>query len=169
MLNFLATFKRFCGEKFRTKLLFSATCHPQIYSQTKIINRILTTLLRTIIQKNLKNQENYLPFIEFVYNKNMHSTSYYFPFEIVHGFNHLTHYFDLFPLPIDERICHVLHSLAMRVCKTDVGIGCRRNYLHSITQRRPSLVQLRSSFYSPAIILFFSNYSQSFAFSCNTL
>jgi len=43
-----------------------------------------------------------LPFIEFAYNRNMHSTTNYSPFEIVYGFNPLTP-LDLIPLPVDER------------------------------------------------------------------
>ena len=70
---------------------------------------------------------------------------------------------------LSRRECYVLHSLAMYACKADIGIRRGHNYLNSIIRRRPSLVQLRSSFYSPTTVLFFSNYSQSFAFSCIVL
>jgi translation initiation factor IF-1 len=43
-----------------------------------------------------------LPFIEFAYNRAMHSTTSYSPFEIVYGFNPLTP-LDLMSLPIDGR------------------------------------------------------------------
>jgi hypothetical protein len=43
-----------------------------------------------------------LPFIEFAYNRAMHSSTSYSPFEIVYGFNPLTS-LDLMPLPIDGR------------------------------------------------------------------
>jgi hypothetical protein len=58
-------------------------------------------LLRTIIQKNLKNWEDCLPFIEFAYNRSVDSTTDFSPFEIVYGFNPLTP-LDLLPLPVDE-------------------------------------------------------------------
>jgi len=44
-----------------------------------------------------------LPFIEFAYNRSVHSTTEFSPFEIVYGFNPLTS-MDLIPLPVDERV-----------------------------------------------------------------
>ena len=86
--------------KLGTKLLFS-TCHPQTDGQTKVVNKTLSTLLRTIIQKNLKSLEDCLLFIEFAYNRSVPSTTNMSPFEIVYGFNPLTP-LDLFPLPVNE-------------------------------------------------------------------
>ena len=71
--------------KLGTKLLFSTTCHPQTNGQT-VVNRTLTQLLRVVIQKNLKNWEDCLSFIEFAYNRSVHSTTEFSPFEIVCGF-----------------------------------------------------------------------------------
>jgi hypothetical protein len=89
--------------KLGTKLLYSTTCHPQTDGQTEVVNRTLIQLLRAIIQKNLKNWEDCLSFIEFAYNHSVHSTNDYSPFEIVYGFNPLTP-LDLIPLPFDERV-----------------------------------------------------------------
>ena len=82
--------------------MFSTTCHPQTDGQTEVVNRTLSQLLRTVIQKNLKSWEDCLPFIEFAFNRSMHSTTSCSPFELVYGFNPLTP-LDLIPLPIDER------------------------------------------------------------------
>ena len=60
------------------------------------------TLLRTIIQKNLKNWEDCLPFIKFANNPSVHSTTNFSPFEIVYAFNPLTP-LELLPLPVNER------------------------------------------------------------------
>jgi hypothetical protein len=67
------------------KLLFSTTCNPQTDGQTKIVNRTLTQLLCTVIQKNLENWEDYFPFIEVAYNRSVHSATEFSPFEIVYG------------------------------------------------------------------------------------
>ena len=81
--------------------MFSTTCHPQTDEQIEVVNRTLSTLLHTIIQKNLKNWEDCLPFIEFSYNRSVHSTTNFSPFKIVYGFNPLTP-LDLLPLPVNE-------------------------------------------------------------------
>ena len=44
-----------------------------------------------------------MPFIEFAYNRSVHSTTNYSPFKIVYGFNPLTS-LDLIPLPVHERV-----------------------------------------------------------------
>ena len=67
VVKFLSDFWKVLWGKLRTKLLFSTTCHPQIDGQTEVVNRTLSSLLRTIIQKNLKNWEDCLSFIEFAY------------------------------------------------------------------------------------------------------
>jgi hypothetical protein len=54
------------------------------------VNRTLSQLLRAIIQKNLKIWEECLPFVKFAYNRTVHSTPGFSPFEIVYGFNPLT-------------------------------------------------------------------------------
>ena len=96
--KFLSHFWRTLWGKIGTKLLFSTTCHPQTDGQTEVVNRTLGTLLRTVIKKNLKSWEACLPHVEFAYNRAVHSTTNYSPFEIVYGFNPLTP-LDLLPMP----------------------------------------------------------------------
>ncbi|XP_073139089.1 uncharacterized protein [Henckelia pumila] len=71
--------------------------------KTEVVNRTLGTLLCSFIKRNLKNWEDCLPFIEFAYNRSVHSTTNYSPFEIVYGFNPLTP-LDLLSLPMSERV-----------------------------------------------------------------
>ena len=101
--KFLSYFWKNFWRKLGTKLLFSITCHPQIDDQTEVVNMTLSTLLRTIIKKNIKAWKEYLPYVEFAYNMYVHSTTKFPPFEIVYGFNPLTS-LDLTPLPLSERV-----------------------------------------------------------------
>jgi hypothetical protein len=73
-VKFVSYFWKVLWGKLGTKLLFLTTCHPQTDGQTEVVNQTLSTLLRTIIQKNLNNSEDCLPFIEFAYNRRVHST-----------------------------------------------------------------------------------------------
>ncbi|RDX91021.1 hypothetical protein CR513_27059, partial [Mucuna pruriens] len=40
-----------------TKLLFSTNCHPKTDSQTEVVNRTLSQLLKCFVGKNLKSWE----------------------------------------------------------------------------------------------------------------
>jgi len=84
--------------------LFSTTCHPQSDGQTEVVNRTLGATLRALVGKNLANWEDCLPFIEFSYNRAIHSSTGYSTFEIVYGFNPLT-VVDLVPLQSSEFVC----------------------------------------------------------------
>jgi len=63
--------------------------------------RLMNNVLCAIIQKNLKNWEKCLPHVEFAYNRSVHSTTSYSPFEVVYDFNPLTP-LDILPLPSNE-------------------------------------------------------------------
>ncbi|KAK1664866.1 hypothetical protein QYE76_053025 [Lolium multiflorum] len=56
-----------------------------------------------MIKKNLKEWEECLPYVEFAYNRAVHSTTELCPFEVVYGFKPITP-LDLLPLPIHERV-----------------------------------------------------------------
>ncbi|KAK1694461.1 hypothetical protein QYE76_011158 [Lolium multiflorum] len=88
--------------KFGIKLLFSSSSHPQTDGQTEVVNRSLSTLLRTLVKKNLKSWEECLPHAEFAYNRAKHSTTSRSPFMIVYGFDPSTA-LDILPLPLHER------------------------------------------------------------------
>jgi hypothetical protein len=60
-------------------------------------------LLRAVLKKNLKLWEESLPHVEFAYNRVVHSTTKFSPFEIAYGFNP-TAPIDPLPLPVQERV-----------------------------------------------------------------
>ena len=83
--------------------MFSTTCHPQTDGQTEVVNRTLTTMLRALIQKNIKSWEECLPFMEFAYNRTIHSFMGHSLFKIFYGFNPLT-YINLLLLPLNKLV-----------------------------------------------------------------
>ena len=101
--KFLSYFWKTLWAKLGTKLLFSTTCHPQTDGQTEVVNRTLSTMLRAVLKKNLKLWEDCLPHVEFAYNRVVHSTTNFCPFEIVYGFKPHTP-MDLLPLPLQEQV-----------------------------------------------------------------
>ncbi|XP_019082606.1 PREDICTED: uncharacterized protein LOC104704607 [Camelina sativa] len=68
-----------------------------------VVNRTLSTLLRATLGKNMATWVDCIPFIEFAYNRAVHSARKLSPFEIVYGINPLSP-LDLAPLPqIEQR------------------------------------------------------------------
>lgn len=90
-------------KKLGTKLLGSTTWDPQTDGQTEVVNRTLSALLRTVVNKNLKNWDECLAYMEFAYNRSVHSATKHSPFEVVYGFNPITP-LDLTPIPVHEKV-----------------------------------------------------------------
>ena len=67
-IKFLSYFWKTLCAKLRIKLLFSSAYHPQTDGQTEVTNRMLSTLLRMLIKKNIKEWEDCLPIAEYAYN-----------------------------------------------------------------------------------------------------
>jgi hypothetical protein len=101
--KFLSYFWKTLWGKLGMRLLFSTTCHPQTDRKTKVVNRTLSTLLRAVLKKNIKLWEESSPHVEFAYNKAVHSTTKFCPFEIVYGFKPTTP-IELLHLPMPEHV-----------------------------------------------------------------
>ncbi|WMV45719.1 hypothetical protein MTR67_039104 [Solanum verrucosum] len=99
--KFLSHFWRILWGKLGTKLLFSTSYHPQTDGQTEVVNRILGNMLSVVLKGKLTSWENYIPIVEFSYNRTFHSSTGKTAFEVVYGFNPLTP-IDLLPLPTND-------------------------------------------------------------------
>jgi hypothetical protein len=113
--KFLSHFWRSLWNKLGTKLLFSTTCHLQTNRQTEVVNRTLSTMLRAVLDKNLRHWEDCLPHIEFAYNHATHSSTKMCPFQIVYGYVPQAP-IDLFSLdakdvPHIDALAHVEHMI----------------------------------------------------------
>ena len=89
--------------KLGIKLLFSTAYHLQTDEQTEVTKQTLSTLLRVLIKRNIKEWEECLPITEYAFNRARHSTTGKSPLELVYGFNPLSP-LDILPLPLQERI-----------------------------------------------------------------
>jgi hypothetical protein len=94
--------------KLGTKILFSTTCHPQTDGQTEVVNMTLSTMLRAVLKKNIKMWEECLPYVEFAYNRSLHSTTKMCPtkmclFKIIYGFLPRAP-IDFMPLPSSKKL-----------------------------------------------------------------
>jgi len=87
----------------RTKLLFITTCHPQTDGQTEITNRTLTTLLRGVVSKSLRDWDVKLAHAELAYNRAPSYATSHSPFEVSYGLNRVTP-IDLIPIPQESRV-----------------------------------------------------------------
>ena len=87
--KFLSHFWRTLWGKLGTRLKHSTSHQPQTDGQTKVINRSLGSLLRSLIKKSIREWETLLPHAEFAYNKSINRTIGKSPFEVVYGMNPL--------------------------------------------------------------------------------
>lgn len=66
-----------------------------------MVNHTLSTLLQSLISKNLKSWDEVLAIVEFAYNQSVHQVTKLTPFKIIYGFNLITP-LDLSPIPTEE-------------------------------------------------------------------
>ena len=99
--KFLSYFWKTLWGKLGTKLLFSTTCHPQTDGQTEVVNQTFSMMLWEVLKKNLKMWEDFLPHVEFTYNRAVHSTTKFCPFELAYGLKPIAP-IDILPLPHQE-------------------------------------------------------------------
>ncbi|GKC17392.1 RNA-directed DNA polymerase [Tanacetum coccineum] len=89
-VKFVSHFWRTLWTRLGSKLQFSSSYHPQTDGQTKVVNRSLGNLLRSLIRNNAKHWDLILPQAEFAYNRSVNRTTRKSPFEVVYGQNLIT-------------------------------------------------------------------------------
>ncbi|GKC46169.1 RNA-directed DNA polymerase [Tanacetum coccineum] len=90
VMQFVSHFRRTLWTRLGSKLQFSSSHHPQTDVQTKVVNRSLGNLLRSLIGDNAKQWNLILPQAKFAYNKSVNRTTGKSPFEVVYGRNPIT-------------------------------------------------------------------------------
>nr|GEX46065.1 hypothetical protein [Tanacetum cinerariifolium] len=96
-VKFVSHFWRTLWRKMGTQIQFSSSHHPQMDGQTKVVNRSLGNLLRSLVRENLRHWDLVLPQAEFAYNRSKNRITGKTPFEVVTGANPITP-LDLTPL-----------------------------------------------------------------------
>jgi len=82
-----------------------------------------------MVKKNLKVWEECLPYVEFAYNRAVHSTTNMCPFEIVYGFKPITS-IDLLPLPLQER--------------TNMEVSKHAAYIKKVHEKTKEAIELKA-------------------------
>jgi hypothetical protein len=101
--RFLGHFWRTLWKKMGTKLQFNNAYHPQKDGQTKVVNRSLGNLLRSIDGENPKQWDLDLPQAKFAYNSSVNRSTGKYPFQVVYSRNPIG-VLDLVQLPHGDRI-----------------------------------------------------------------
>ena len=71
-------------KKLGTNLNFSSTYHPQTNGQTKVVNRSLVNILRSLVSEHPKQWDQVLAHAEFAYNDSPNRSTGLSPFQILH-------------------------------------------------------------------------------------
>ena len=100
-----------------TKLLFGITCHPSTDGQMDVTNRTLTTLLRGMVSKCLRDWDVKLAHVEFACNRDASYATSHSPFEVCYGLNPLTP-IDLIPIPKEFKVSFEAEAIAKEIKRT---------------------------------------------------
>jgi hypothetical protein len=85
--RFLSHFWRCLWRLSSTKLDFSNAYHLQTNGQTKVVNRSLGALLRSLVGEHIKSWDTKLFQAEFAYNRSTNQSTGLSPFTIIYGSN----------------------------------------------------------------------------------
>jgi hypothetical protein len=83
--RFLGNFWRTLWKNLGSDLLYSSTYYPQMDGQTKVVNKSLGNLLRSLSGENPSQWDLALSQVEFAYNDSVKRSMRKIPFLIVYG------------------------------------------------------------------------------------
>lgn len=84
-VKFISHFWKEQWKRLNTTLNYSSTCHPQTDGKTKVVNRNLGNLLRTLVSNRPKQWNKILPQAEFAFNNMPNRSTKMALFLIVYG------------------------------------------------------------------------------------
>ena len=118
--KFLAIFWTTLWMRFDTSLKYSSTAHSQTDGHTKVVNRTLGNLLRSICWDKSRAWDQALPQAEFAYNSTTHSSTGMSPFSIVYRKVH-HHLLNLVKLAIGEKFSNAANAMAEQAIDVQKG------------------------------------------------
>jgi hypothetical protein len=83
--KFIGNFWRTLWKKLETNLSFSSAYHPQMDGQTKVVNKSLGDMLKSLVTEHHSQWDHILPEEEFAYNDSVNRSTGQSPFHIVYG------------------------------------------------------------------------------------
>ncbi|KAJ9563965.1 hypothetical protein OSB04_009125 [Centaurea solstitialis] len=134
-VKFLSYFWKSLWKLWGTKLLFNTAYHPQTDGQTEVTNRTLTTLLRSMVSKSLKDSDVKLSFAEFAYNQSPTYATGRTPFEVNYGVNPLTP-IDLIQLPKGSEVHFEASNRAKEMQKIHEQVKAKIEHANDLYKKR---------------------------------
>ena len=83
--KFVGHFWRTLWKKLGTYFFFSSAYHPHTHGHTKVVNRSLGNLLRSLVTKHHNQWDQILPQVEFSNNDSPNRSTVKSPFQILYG------------------------------------------------------------------------------------
>ncbi|KAJ9567692.1 hypothetical protein OSB04_003658, partial [Centaurea solstitialis] len=127
-IKFLSYFWKSLWKLLGTKLLFNTAYHPQTDGQTEVTNRTLTTLLRSMVSKPLKDWD-------FAYNRSPTYATGRTPFEVNYGVNPLTP-IDLIQLPKGSEVHFEASNRAKEMQKIHEQVKAKIEHANDLYKKR---------------------------------
>ena len=87
--RFLNTFWLILWSLLDTNLTKSTSFHPQIDGQNKVVNQMIVYILHMYNSKHPRTWDESLPYVQNIYNRAIHNSTGYNPFQVGLGFQPL--------------------------------------------------------------------------------